>query len=163
MTVADQEMGAGKHQDAASLPGIPAAANGQNGTTFASDQKRIKNAPDAWFYPNIIANDLKGIDLPSEVIAETLACSWEYTRCVIPQFTNWNRYIAFTRIIIIGIIAEFHGALIDVAAGDHILGYDLNELFDILFEGTPGREAMAREYRTFLLITADKCSDRYDP
>jgi hypothetical protein len=36
---------------------------------------------------------------PVDIVAETLACAWEYTRCVIPQFTNWDRYLAFTRII----------------------------------------------------------------
>lgn len=117
---------------------------------------------DMWFYPSNIADDLEGIDLPDEVVAETLACAWEYTRCVIPQFTNWDRYIAFTRIIVIGILAEFRGALVDVVSGDNLLGYDLDELLDTVFVGTPGHEEMAREYRAFLLVTADKSSDRRD-
>ncbi|AEK46506.1 hypothetical protein RAM_40195 [Amycolatopsis mediterranei S699] len=115
---------------------------------------------DNWFYPRDIEDDLKGTDLPEEIVAETLACAWEYTRCVIPQFIDWDRYIAFTRIIVIGIIAEFRGGLVDVAAGDNLLGYDLDELLDTVFAGTPGHEEMAREYRTFLLITADKSSER---
>jgi hypothetical protein len=128
------------------------------------DGELIKNLPsrDAWFFPRDIEDDLKDVDLSYELKAETLACAWEYTRCVIPQFKNWNRYIAFTRIIVIGIIAEFRGALVDVAAGDNILGYDLNELLDGVFAGTPGHEDMAREYRTFLLITAEKSSNRQD-
>jgi hypothetical protein len=117
---------------------------------------------DLWFYPSDIEDDLRGTGLPEEIVAETLACAWEYTRCVIPQFTNWERYVAFTRIIVIGIIAEFRGALVDVTTGDRMLGYDLDELLGTVFAGTPGHELMAREYRTFLLITGDKSSDRRD-
>ncbi|KAK3356499.1 hypothetical protein B0T25DRAFT_497092 [Lasiosphaeria hispida] len=116
---------------------------------------------DVWFYPAEIENDLKDVvTIPIHLIHETLACSWEYTRCVIPTFTNWNRYIAFTRIIIIGIIAEFDGALVDITASDLVLGYDLGHLFEILFTGTPGHIEMAQEYRAFLLITAEKSSRR---
>lgn len=115
-----------------------------------------------WSCPSDLEDDLKGVDLPGEIIAETLACAWEYTRCVIPQFTNWDRYLAFTRIIVIGIIAEFRGRLVDVTAGGDLLGYDLDELLDTVFAGTPGHEDMAREYRTFLLVTADKSSERRD-
>jgi hypothetical protein len=115
---------------------------------------------DIWFYPSDIENDLKDVEIPDGFKKETLACAWEYTRCVIPQFTNWSRYIAFARIIEIGIIAEFRGDLVDVAAGNNILGYDLDKLLDSVFAGTPGHENMAREYRAFLLITADKSSNR---
>ncbi|MCS7483825.1 hypothetical protein ACFFQW_38450 [Umezawaea endophytica] len=118
--------------------------------------------PDMWSYPSDIKDDLKSTDLPVGVIAETLACAWEYTRCVIPHFTDWDRYIAFTRIIVIGIIAEFRGRLVDVTVDDNVLGYDLDELLAIVFAGTPGHEEMAREYRSFLLITADKSSGRHD-
>jgi hypothetical protein len=117
---------------------------------------------DTWFYPSDIEDDLKNTGLSDEIIAETLACAWEYTRCVIPACTNWGRYIAFTRIIVIGIIAEFRGFTVDVAASDNLLGYDLDELIDTVFAGTPVREDMAREYRSFLLITADKSSERRD-
>jgi len=117
---------------------------------------------DTWFYPADIADDLVDSGLPDEVVAETLACAWEYVRCVIPQFTNWDRYLAFTRVIVIGIIAEFRGHLVDVVSDGHPLGYDLDELLDTVFKGTPGHEEMAREYRAFLLVTADKSSDRRD-
>ncbi|KAL8387038.1 hypothetical protein RB595_010204 [Gaeumannomyces hyphopodioides] len=118
---------------------------------------------DAWYYPNDIAHDLDGITvLPEAMKQEVYACAWEYTRCVIPQYTNWKRYVAFMRTIIIGIIAEFRGELVDVAAGDSILGYSLNGVLDALFEGTPGHALMAREYKTFLLITAEKTSQRRD-
>ncbi|GLZ00444.1 hypothetical protein [Actinoplanes sp. NBRC 103695] len=117
---------------------------------------------DLWFYPDVIARDLEESGLPDAIVAETLACAWEYTRCVIPQFTNWERYVAFTRIIVIGIVAEFRGSLVDVTTGDRVLGYDVDELLGTVFGGTPGHELMAREYRTFLLVTADKSSDRRD-
>ncbi|KAL8351287.1 hypothetical protein RB598_006188 [Gaeumannomyces tritici] len=118
---------------------------------------------DAWYYPNDIAHDLDGLTvLPEAMKQEVYACAWEYTRCVIPQYTNWKRYVAFMRTIIIGIIAEFRGELVDVAAGDSILGYSLDGVLDALFEGTPGHALMAREYKTFLLITAEKTGRRRD-
>lgn len=115
---------------------------------------------DIYYYPPEISNDLKGVPLSDEIKAECFACAWEYTRCVIPQYTNWNRYVAFTRTIIIGIIAEFKGHMVDVSAGDDILGYDLQEVLDGLFKGTVGHELMCREYRTFLLITSEKTSEK---
>jgi hypothetical protein len=115
---------------------------------------------DCWYYPPEIANDLQGVEISARRKAEIFACAWEYSRCVIPQRTNWTRYVAFMRIIIIGIIAEFRGDLVDVTAGDQILGYDLSAVLGALFEGTPGHVEMAREYRSFLLITADKASSR---
>lgn len=109
-----------------------------------------------------MANDLKGVGVPDKFIEETLACAWEYTRCVIPQFTNWKRYIAFMRLIAIATVTEFRGSLVDVAAGDNILGYDLGELLETVYGGMPAYEEMAREFRAFLLITAEKCSNRRD-
>jgi len=124
--------------------------------TLESGQK----PQDIYYYPPEIANDLKGVPLPDEIKAECFACAWEYTRCVIPQYTNWNRYVAFMRTIIIGIIAEFKGHMVDVSAGDEILGYDLQEVLDGVFKGTVGHELMCREYRTFLLITSEKTSEK---
>ena len=89
-----------------------------------------------WYYPLDIADDLKDVPLPESVKGETLACAWEYTRCVVPQYTNWSRYVAFMRTIVIGIIAEFRGSMVDVAAGDTMLGYDLGQVLDDLFLGT---------------------------
>lgn len=114
-----------------------------------------------WHYPKDIANDLDGVDLPPKIKAEVLACAWEYARCVIPQYTNWKRYVAFMRIIIIGTIAEFKGSLFDLTADDkNMLGFDLDQVLDDLFEDTPGAKDMAREYRTFLTVTSDKTSER---
>ncbi|KAK3314879.1 hypothetical protein B0H66DRAFT_627644 [Apodospora peruviana] len=120
---------------------------------------------DTWIYPKEVENDLQGIPgLSEDAIRETLAASWEYTRCVIPAYTNWDRYLAFYRVIIIGIVAEFNGSLINVSSSDHILGYDMGELYDTLFGELPGsaRDEMARDYRTFLLTTAEKTSNRRD-
>lgn len=72
------------------------------------------------------------------------------TRCVIPNYTNWNRYVAFMRIVAMGIIAEFRGDLIDVMSSDSVVGYNLSSVLADLFGGTPGHEDMAREYRAYL-------------
>jgi hypothetical protein len=114
---------------------------------------------DAWFYPPELDHDLTDTGLPEHLRAETLACAWEYIRCVVPQYTNWDRYLALVRIVALGTVVEFRGDLADVSAGDHLLGYDLDKLLDTLFSGTPYHEDMAREYRTFLLVTAEKTSD----
>ncbi|KAH7122020.1 hypothetical protein B0J13DRAFT_648154 [Dactylonectria estremocensis] len=124
----------------------------------ANDQK-LSNK---WYFPPDIAYDLDSVDLPPSVKAEVFACAWEYSRCIIPQFTNWNRYVAFMRTIVMGIVAEFRGDLVDVTAGDNILGYSLDGTLAELFEGTPGHEDMAREFKTFLLITSEKTSHRRD-
>lgn len=108
---------------------------------------------DAWFYPSEFDSDLRGPDLPAGTRAEVLACAWEYVRCVVPEFTSWERYVALVRIIAIGIVAEFHGDGIDAAAEDRVLGYDLDGLLESLFGGSPACGAMAREYRTFLIVT----------
>lgn len=91
-----------------------------------------------WYYPPDIANDLDGINIPFRVKQEIFATAWEYTRCVIPEYTNWSRYVAFMRIIVIGIIAEFRGSLMDVANDDNIVGYSLTEVLNTLCGGTAG-------------------------
>ena len=55
---------------------------------------------------------------------------------MIPTYTNKGRYIAFMRIIIIGTIAEFRGNLVDIAAGDDVLGHNLTAVLADLFKGT---------------------------
>ncbi|KAF2844608.1 hypothetical protein T440DRAFT_502965 [Plenodomus tracheiphilus IPT5] len=110
--------------------------------------------------PNCIKNDLDGYDALQEYKDEILDCAWQYTRCVIPSCSNVKRYIAFMRIIIIGTVAESWGELIDVSASDQILGYDLEGILHDLFAGTKYHAAMAREFRCFLFITAEKSSDR---
>lgn len=66
------------------------------------------------------------------------------------------------RTITICTIAEFKGKLVDVSASDNIMGYDVGATLATLFKGTPGHADMAREYRAFLLLTADKSSSRRD-
>jgi hypothetical protein len=75
-------------------------------------QQRAPRERDTWYYPPDIANDLDGINLPQHVKGEIFATAWEYTRTVIPHYTNWSRYVAFMRIIVMGIIAEFKGDLV---------------------------------------------------
>lgn len=115
---------------------------------------------DLWFFPNEIRDALKNSAVPEAFIDEALGCAWEYARCVIPDFTNWSRYVAFTRVLVVAIVVEFRGSLVDVEASDKVLGYDVEELIDTLFAGTAGRDAMARELRSWLLITGDKTSHR---
>jgi hypothetical protein len=129
-------------------------------TSFVSKKFNGHKGQDRWFYPPEIAHDLDGSGLSEEFIKETYTCAWEYARCVIPQWTNWERYVAFMRITVIATIAEFRGDLVDIAASDHVLGYDVGELMDTLFAGTPCHEPMGREYRAFLLLAAEKSSNR---
>lgn len=116
-----------------------------------------------WFYPSDFENDLAGIvGLRGDQICEALNTAWEYVRVVIPAYTNYDRYVAFARLIQICIIAEVRGSLVNVVSGDNILGFQIDELLDAVFTGFPGhiRKDMAREFRTFLLFTAEKVSDR---
>ena len=89
-----------------------------------------------WYFPKELVNDLQEVKLPKGVKEEILACAWEYTQCVIPQYTNWNRYILFTRTMVISIIAEFLGDLVDVAVNDVVVGYNLSNTLAALFKGT---------------------------
>ncbi len=137
------------------------ATFGDTNLAAAITKKQMaQTVPDTWYYPPDLTDDLESVGLAAETKAEIFACAWEYTRCVIPQYTNWNRYVAFMRTIVMGIVAEFRGSLVDVTAGDDILGYDLSATLAALFEGMKAHADMAREYRTFLLITADKSSER---
>ncbi|KAJ7892004.1 hypothetical protein B0H13DRAFT_2234806 [Mycena leptocephala] len=115
-----------------------------------------------WYYPPELADDLKDVDLANEVKAEILVCAWEYARSVIPHYTNWERYIAFIRVVMIGVVAEFNGRTIDMLASDTLLGYSLSGVLDTLLQGTPNCENIAREFRSFLFITAEKASNRRD-
>ncbi|KAI1853892.1 hypothetical protein JX265_012577 [Neoarthrinium moseri] len=116
---------------------------------------------DAWYYPPDVAHDLDGdTHLAEAQKKEIIACAYEYTRCVIPHYTNWKRYVGFVRCMIIGIIAECRGDLIDENGGDNIFGYSLDGVLAELFEGTPGHALMAREYKSFLIPAADKSSQR---
>ncbi|OKL55532.1 hypothetical protein UA08_09189 [Talaromyces atroroseus] len=114
---------------------------------------------DAWFYPDDFDSDLKGVDLSDRFIHETINAAWEYARCVIPHFTNWGRYVSFVRVLVIAVVTEFRGDLIDPTS-DEILGYDVRELLYDLFGATVGHAEMEREFRTFLLFTSEKASHK---
>ncbi|KAF8182497.1 hypothetical protein K438DRAFT_1600700 [Mycena galopus ATCC 62051] len=117
---------------------------------------------DTWYYPREIGDDLQDLDIPEEVKAEIFACSYEYTRCICPHYTNWERSLASIRITIICCVAEYSGAIVDVLASDNLLGYSVPDLLDTLFAGSPIREDMGRELRTCILFMADKASSRRD-
>ncbi|KAJ9611444.1 hypothetical protein H2200_004628 [Cladophialophora chaetospira] len=116
-------------------------------------------APKLFIYPPILANDLASVDLPDDQKKEALTCAWEYVRCVIPQYTNVDRYVAFARIVLIGVIAEYRGDMLDLDSEDrYLFGYDLDELFTVVYGGM-GEQAhrdLACEFRTFLLVNAEK-------
>ncbi|PVH75957.1 hypothetical protein DL98DRAFT_642522 [Cadophora sp. DSE1049] len=114
------------------------------------------------FFPEELRHGLETFDLPKSVVDESLACAWEYSRCVIPHWTNWERYLAFNRTIIIAIIAEFRGDLIPESPTQSVVGYDLGELLSTLFGGTSMHQSMSREFKTFILISAEKSSKRLD-
>lgn len=116
---------------------------------------------DTWYYPPEIAHDLDGeTHLTEAQKIEIIGAAYEYTRCVIPHYTNFKRYVGFARCMIIGIIAEFRGDLVDENGGDSIFGYSLDGVLAQLFEGTKGHALMAREYKSFLIPAAEKSSDR---
>lgn len=114
---------------------------------------------DAWFYPDDFQNDLKGVDLSDEFIHETINAAWEYARCVIPHFTNWDRYVSFVRVLVIAVVVEFRGDLVDPTSND-ILGYNIQGLLDNLFGASAGHAEMEREFRTFLIFTSEKASHK---
>ncbi|GIZ45766.1 hypothetical protein CKM354_000891900 [Cercospora kikuchii] len=117
-----------------------------------------------WHFPSCILHDLDPIpsSIPSPSIkAEILACAFEYARSVIPSYKNYSRYLAFMRIIIIGTIAEFKGEPFDPSTyrkDARILygSYDLDEILTGLFGDGEKAEEMAREYKTFLVVTSEK-------
>jgi len=138
-------------------------SNSHNASKPPSPPNHSTRPAEIWLYPKELENDLQGIPLPAETITQTLAMAWEYTRSVIPSYTNRSRYLAFCRVVAVGVVAEFRGSLVDISSSDVVLGHDLSQLFDLLFSGTaPDRDAMARDFRTFLLATAEKTGDRQD-
>lgn len=79
--------------------------NGKSGAHLDGDGMGIKRC-DMRQYPSELDDDLKGVDLPRDVIEEALVCSWQYARCVIPNYTNWDRYLNFIRIVVVGVSKE---------------------------------------------------------
>ncbi|KAF7366621.1 BcABA3 [Mycena sanguinolenta] len=113
-------------------------------------------SPEELFYPPEIAEGLKAPVIPQRLVDEALACAWEYVRCITPHWTNWKRYVAYNRLILLMVFAEFNGEVVQVQRGGDILGYNVQELLDTLFRGTAGYAAMCQEFWAFMLVTSEK-------
>lgn len=120
----------------------------------------VRDETDHWYYPVEMSEDFQGTGVPPERIPEALAMSWEYNRCVIPEFTNWDRYIALARLVGIAVVAEYDGNLVDILADGPVLGFDLDEQLELLFGSGAILDEMAREYRSSLLFMTEKSSQR---
>jgi hypothetical protein len=118
------------------------------------------NKVDNWFYPKELENEFRSSGLPAEQIPELLATAWEYDRCTVPEFTNWERYMALARLCAIGTMAEYNAAYVDLFSGDRVLGYDIDEQLDILFGGSVVRDDMGSEYKSSLLFMTQKSGGR---
>uniref|UniRef100_UPI00389B3B01 Sesquiterpene synthases n=1 Tax=Shimazuella kribbensis TaxID=139808 RepID=UPI00389B3B01 len=125
-------------------------------TARISDQDQLH-------YPKEIENDLMNCGLTEKERVEILATAWEYVRCGVPEFTNWEKYIAFVRLTALTTVAEYRGKLVDIdrllTPGEYVLGYPVRELLDTLFAGTSVYEAMLQEYASCLLFMAEKTRD----
>ncbi|MFF8774286.1 hypothetical protein [Kitasatospora sp. NPDC015120] len=115
-----------------------------------------------WCYPDDLENDLRASALSPDQRAETLGHAWEYNRCIVPEFTNWDRYVALARLCGIAVVAEVFGEMVDVLSEGPVLGYDVDDLLDTLFGGSEVHDDMAREYRASLLMSTEKASGRRD-
>ncbi|MCC2280660.1 hypothetical protein LKL35_35450 [Streptomyces sp. ET3-23] len=118
----------------------------------------LPNGGDRWFLPDELSKNLedKYPGLSRDEAAEVLSAGWEFMRCLVPEFTSWERYLAMTRLLTINLVAEFRASAGDIAFGDLVCGYDIEELLGVVFGDTPVREEMSREYRGMLLLTAAK-------
>lgn len=103
-----------------------------------------------WHFPTELSDDLQDVHLPKETKREILACAYQYARCVIPDYTNWDRYIAFVRLVVVAAIAEFRGDLIDILSSNTVIGYNIDEFLSTLFKETPYQYV-----NTFFLRTLD--------
>ncbi|MEU1984096.1 hypothetical protein [Nocardia sp. NPDC019395] len=115
---------------------------------------------DKWFYPDELEIDLEPYGVQREKIAEIVTQSWELNRCIVPEFSNWDRYMALTRLGVIAYVADYIGRAIDVVDDGPWIGYDIEREFDILFGGSPIRDEMAREFRSAVLVMTEKSSER---
>ncbi|KAK1834555.1 hypothetical protein QBC39DRAFT_397193 [Podospora conica] len=140
-----------------SLDAVPKPVKKIEGSVAVAGDK------DTWIWHKDFDNDLVGIPgLTESARQEVLTAAWEYARITVPHYTNWERFSCWVRFLIIGILAEYEGSVLDIAMSDKQLGYDVEELLNTMLRDRPGAEEMKREYRAFLLVTADKCSDRRD-
>ncbi|KAF3297466.1 hypothetical protein TWF132_007555 [Orbilia oligospora] len=115
-----------------------------------------------WFIPKEMQNDMLNTGLSEEIRIEVLNTGWEYTRAVIPIWSNWARYLAFARILTAEFTCEFCGDLFRPEETDEMVGYNLQEQVDILFGGTPLHKEMEREIRSFFVSVSEKVSSAKD-
>ena len=116
---------------------------------------------DTWLFHKDFDNDL--LDVPGlspQVREEILNTAWEYSRSIIPQYTNWTRFCCWVRCMVIGIFVEYKGESIDILESNMVYGYNVDEILDTMLRDRPGAEDMKVEYRAFLLMTAEKSSHR---
>ncbi|KAK4444024.1 hypothetical protein QBC34DRAFT_475985 [Podospora aff. communis PSN243] len=126
-----------------------------------SGSAAVAGEKDTWLYHKFFENDLLNVPgLTPSAREEVLTTAWEYSRVIIPHYTNFTRFACWVRFMIICIIAEYEGDVVDIAQGDKVLGYDLGELLDTMLQDRPGAEDMKREFRAFMLMGAEKCCDR---
>lgn len=59
-------------------------------------------------------------------------------------------------------IAEFRGDLIPEDPNDMTFGYDVSELLDTVFGGTPVHTEISQEFRGFMLISSERTSKMSD-
>jgi hypothetical protein len=111
-------------------------------------------------YPAEIDGDLRDSGLTEKERGEVLATAWEYVRCGIPEFTNWERYITFVRLTALTTVAEYRGDLIQfeeiLKRDGRVLGYPVRAMLESLFVGTSVAEAMILEYASSLVFMAEK-------
>ncbi|MGW3635423.1 hypothetical protein ACWD7F_35695 [Streptomyces sp. NPDC005122] len=69
-------------------------------------------------YPMQIEGDLRDCGLTEKGRREVLATAWEYVRCEIPEFTNWEKYITFVCLTALTTMAEYRGDVVYVDQGD---------------------------------------------
>jgi hypothetical protein len=123
-----------------------------------SSSAAVADDQDTWLHHKIFASDLLRIPgLGPSAREEVLTIAWEYSRVIIPQYTNWTRFSCWVCFIIIGVLAEYEGDVVDIAQSDKVPGYDLGELLETMLQGRPRAGDLERDYRTFLLMSAEKC------
>ncbi|KAJ7798284.1 hypothetical protein B0H14DRAFT_3545356, partial [Mycena olivaceomarginata] len=88
--------------------------------------------------PSQIAEGLKAPDIPQRLVDEALACAWESVTRHNPALDQLGPLRGLKPLILIMVVAEFKGELVQVQRGDDILGYNVQELLDTLFRGTSG-------------------------
>ena len=82
---------------------------------------------DKWFYPDELEIHLEPYGVQREKIAEIITQSWELNRCIVPEFSNWDRYMALTRLGVIAYVADYTGRAIDVVDDGPWIGYDIEK------------------------------------